>query len=63
MTITTIYRVFFPWTEFQAMQEFEKMHTQYKKVGEDTLGTAYEYRTNYIVNLNEGEQNDKATME
>lgn len=47
MTVTTIYRVFFTWKEFQAMKEFEAKNAGYKKVGEDTTGVMYEYRADY----------------
>ncbi len=47
MIVTTIYRVFFTWKEFQAMQEFEMRNAGYKKVYEDTTGVMYEYRADF----------------
>ena len=55
MTITTIYKIFFPLDEYEEMREFESTHEQYRKIAEDTLGTTYEYRTDYIVKLNKEE--------
>ncbi len=55
MTITTIYRIFFPWNEYEEMRKFESTHEQYRKISEDSLGAKYEYRTDYIVNLNKEE--------
>ncbi len=56
MTITTIYRVFFPWEEYEIQLKFEQEHPAYRRVCEDSLGTAYEYRSNYMVNLTEGDK-------
>jgi len=47
MIVTTIYRVFFSWKEFQAMKEFEDKNAGYKKVSEDTTGVMYEYRADF----------------
>lgn len=49
MIVTTIYRVFFTWKEFQAMKEFEAENTGYIKVSEDTTGTMFEYRADFHV--------------
>lgn len=58
MTITTIYRIFFPWNEHKEMQEFARAYKNYSKIAEDTTGTTYELQAVYTVNVNEGEQND-----
>lgn len=55
MTITTIYQIFFSWDEYDEMCKFESTHEQYRKISEDSLGTKYEYRTDYIVHLNKEE--------
>lgn len=49
MTVTTISRVFFHWYEFEALIKFEKENPNYKKIAEDSIGTTYEYRTDYLV--------------
>lgn len=56
MILTTIYRIFFSWEEYETMRKFESENTKYKKVGEDTLGTTYEYRTDYSVEIKEGKE-------
>ena len=53
MTIITIYRIFFPWDEFEARMKFEAESPQYVKIAEDTIGVTYEYRTDYFVNMAE----------
>ena len=53
MTITTIHRVHFAPNEFPEQVKFEQESPQYKKVSEDSSGTTYEYRTEYIVNFEE----------
>ena len=53
MIITTISRVFFHWYEYQAMLKFEAENPSYKKIAEDTTGTTYEYRTEYVVDTAE----------
>lgn len=53
MTVETIYRIFFPWYEFEAQMKFETESPQYTKVAEDTTGATYEYRTVYFSNLAE----------
>ncbi len=60
MTITTIYRIFFPLNEYKEMLEFASAYKNYSKIAEDTTGTTYELKEVYTVNANEGEQNDKA---
>lgn len=57
MTINTIYRIFFPWDEYEARMKFEKESPQYEKIAEDTLGATYEYRTVYFVDLAEEKDN------
>ena len=57
MTVTTICRVFFHWYEYEAMLKFETENTKFKKIAEDTTGTTYEYRTDYVVGM-EGEKNE-----
>ena len=51
MTVTTIYRIFFPWYEYQAMLKFEAENMLYKKVAEDTAGTTFEYVTYSVVDM------------
>lgn len=53
MTITTIHRVHFSPNEYSEQLKFEHESPQYKKVSEDSIGTTYEYRTEYIVNFEE----------
>ena len=53
MTVTTIYRIFFPWYEYQAMLKFEAENLVYKKIAEDTTGTTYEYRAYSVVEIEE----------
>lgn len=53
MTITTTYRIFFSWNESAERYKFEHESPQYKKVSEDSVGTTYEYKTEYIVNFKE----------
>lgn len=53
MTITTIHRVHFSPNEFPEQVKFEQESPQYKKISEDSSGTTYEYRTDYIVNFAE----------
>lgn len=53
MTVTTISRVYFHWYEYQAMLKFEAENPAYKKIAEDTTGTTYEYRTDYVVDMAE----------
>lgn len=59
MTVTTIYRVFFPWYEFQAMLKFETENMLYKKIAEDTAGTTYEYRTYSVVEIEERREDER----
>lgn len=56
MTVTTIYRVFFPWYEYQAMLKFEAEHMLYKKVAEDTTGTTFEHVTYSVVDMEDREE-------
>lgn len=51
MTITTISRVYFHWYEYEAMLKFEAENPAYKKIAEDTVGTTYECRTEYVVDM------------
>lgn len=60
MTITTSYKIFFPWEEYETMLKFEQEHPAYKKIGEDSLGAVYEYRYSYMVNL--GEEDGKCII-
>ena len=60
MTITTSYKIFFPWEEYETQLKFEQEHPAYKKLGEDSLGTTYEYRYSYMVNL--GEEDGKCII-
>ena len=53
MIVTTIYRVFFHWYEYEAKIKFEKANPNYKKVAEDTIGTTYEYRTDQVMDVAE----------
>ena len=53
MTVTTISRVYFHWYEYQAMLKFESENPAYKKIAEDTVGTTYERRTEYVVDIEE----------
>ena len=53
MTVTTISRVYFHWYEYAAMLKFEAENPAYKKIAEDTAGTTYEYRTDYVVDMAE----------
>ena len=53
MTITTIYKIYFPWYEFEAQMKFEAENPQYVKIAEDSVGVTYEYRTDYVANLTE----------
>ena len=53
MTVTTISRVFFHWYEYKEMLKFEAENPAYKKIAEDTTGTMYEYRTDYVVDMEE----------
>ena len=53
MTVTTISRVYFHWYEYEAMLKFEAENPTYKKIAEDTTGTTYEYRTDYVVDMAE----------
>ena len=53
MTITTIHRIHFSPNEYSEQLKFEQESPQYKKVSEDSIGTTYEYRTEYIVNFEE----------
>lgn len=53
MTITTISRVYFHWYEYQAMLKFESENPTYKKIAEDTTGTTYEYKTDYVMDMAE----------
>lgn len=53
MTVTTICRVFFHWYEYEAMLKFAAENPAYKKVAEDTAGTTYECRTEYVVDIEE----------
>lgn len=55
MTITTISRVFFHWYEYKEMVKFEAENPAYKKIAEDSIGTTYEYRTDYVVEEKEKE--------
>lgn len=57
MTINTICRIFFSRDEFEAQMKFETENPQYTKVGEDTIGVTYEYRTVYFTNLAEEKDN------
>lgn len=59
MTITTIYRIFFPQNEYTERHKFEQESPQYRKISEDTLGATYEYSTEYIVNFTEENKNSK----
>ena len=47
MIVTTIYRIFFTWKEYEAMRRFEAENPGYKKVSEDTTGTLFEYRADF----------------
>lgn len=53
MTVTTICRVFFHWYEYEAMLKFEAENPKFKKIAEDTTGTTYEHRTDYVVDTAE----------
>ena len=53
MILTTISRVFFHWYEYEAMLKFEAENPAYKKIAEDTVGTTYERRTDYVVDMAE----------
>lgn len=53
MILTTINRVYFHWYEYEAMLKFEAENQAYKKIAEDTMGTTYEYRTDYVVDTAE----------
>lgn len=53
MTVTTISRVYFHWYEYQAMLKFEAENPAYKKIAEDTVGTTYECRTDYVMDIEE----------
>ena len=51
MILTTINRVYFHWYEYEAMLKFEAENPSYKKIAEDTTGTTYECRTDYVVDM------------
>ncbi len=51
MILTTIYRIFFSWEEYETMRKFESENEKYIKVGEDTRGTTYEYQINCMVTI------------
>lgn len=51
MILTTINRVYFHWYEYEAMLKFEAENPAYKKIAEDTMGTTYEYRTDYVMDM------------
>lgn len=53
MTVTTISRVYFHWYEYKEMLKFEAENPAYKKIAEDSIGTMYEYRTDYVVDMEE----------
>lgn len=53
MTVTTISRVYFHWYEYEAMLKFEAENPAYKKIAEDTTGTTYECRAEYVVDIEE----------
>lgn len=53
MILTTISRVFFHWYEYKDMLKFEAENPKFKKIAEDTTGTTYEYRTDYVVDMTE----------
>lgn len=53
MTVTTISRVYFHWYEYREMLKFEAENPAFKKIAEDTVGTTYEYRTDYVVDTAE----------
>ena len=53
MTVTTISRVYFHWYEYEAMLKFAAENPAYKKIAEDTVGTTYEYRTDYVMDTAE----------
>lgn len=64
MIISTIYRVFIPFDEFDAMLEFESHYKNYIKIKEDTTGVTYEYRSDCTVKFqNGGLTNDEVTVE
>ena len=53
MTVTTISRVYFHWYEYEAMLKFAAENPAYKKIAEDTVGTTYEYKTDYVMDMAE----------
>ena len=53
MTVTTISRVYFHWYEYATMLKFEAENPAYKKIAEDTTGTTYEYRADYVADIEE----------
>lgn len=53
MIITNICRVYFHWYEYEAMIKFEQENLNYKKVAEDSTGTTYEHRTDYVMDVSE----------
>ncbi len=58
MILTTIYRVFIPWEEYDFMVAFEKENKDFHKVSEDTTGVTYESRTDKFRNVGKGKKND-----
>ena len=58
MILTTINRVFFHWYEYKDMLKFEAENPAYKKIAEDTVGTTYEYRTDYVVDMAERKKDE-----
>lgn len=53
MTVTMISRVYFHWYEYKDMLKFEAENPTYKKIAEDTTGTTYEYKTDYVMDMAE----------
>lgn len=60
MIITNISRVFFSWDEFEEMQKFKEVAERngYRIVGEDTCGTRFEQKMNFVVD-SKGERKEE----